>query len=157
MVGSPAQKAEERVLSIGPAVGYFLANNLAVGLNLGYSSSKSGRNDPNSPSFYEQPGEYFSVEPFVKYYQMLTEQFGLTGMLDADYGHFSSSNSFISNNNGTAKGNGFTSGLTPGSVFFPIPKLGLGISFGGLNYHCSLSKLDNVPDKVDLSSLLCQF
>ena len=156
VVDSLAQKAEDRVLSIGPAVGYFIANNLAAGLNLSYSLSKSGRNDSNSPSFYEQRGEYFSVGPFVRYYRMLTEQFGLTGMLDAGYGHSNSYSSHGSNNNGTAKDNGLTLGLTPDLVFFPIPKLGLEISFGGLNYHHSVSKSEVCLNLITcLTRLLC--
>lgn len=152
VVGSPVQKAEDRDLSIGPAVGYFVANNLAVGLNLGYSSSKSSRNDPNNPSFYEQRGGILQRWTVCEILPNTHRAIWANG--NAGYVH---SSSYSSNNNGAAEGNGFTSGLTPGLVFFPIPKLGLGISFEELNDHCGVSKSDNVPDKVALSSFCANF
>ncbi|MDJ0366153.1 hypothetical protein QMK33_13420 [Hymenobacter sp. H14-R3] len=101
--------------SIAPSVGFFVADNLAVGINANYQSTN--QND----------ARYFQAGAFVQYYQMVSEQFGFTGTLGGGYQHVKSSSAYDGQN-------GFYAGLTPGLVFFPIPKLAIGASIGGLNY-----------------------
>jgi hypothetical protein len=93
-----------------------VADNLAVGINASYQSTR------------QYDARFFQVGAFVQYYQMVSEQFGFTGTLGAGYQH--AKYSFSSSD----KQNGFYAGLTPGLVFFPIPKLAIGASIGGLNY-----------------------
>ncbi|WP_310396696.1 hypothetical protein [Hymenobacter sp.] len=121
-----------------PAVGYFLADNLAVGLNLGYSAASEkitntgpGATSPNSLDAWTS----LRVGPYVQYYKMLSEQFGVLGTLGAGY-----QNTFTPSASGgnsriiETKTNGFYAGLTPGVIFFPIPKFGISASIGGLGY-----------------------
>jgi hypothetical protein len=108
--------------SIAPSVGFFVADNLAVGINASYQSTN------------QYDARFFQVGAFVQYYQMVSEQFGFTGTLGAGYQH--AKYSFSSSD----KQNGFYAGLTPGLVFFPIPKLAIGASIGGLNYSRLSSK-----------------
>ncbi|GAA4351668.1 hypothetical protein GCM10023185_10520 [Hymenobacter saemangeumensis] len=122
-----------------PSVGYFIADNLAIGLGLGYSaqSSKITRTGPgrNSPDPLDA-STTFSVGPYAEYYKMLSDQFGLTGRLGVGYQrtfqpYYSGSSANIVVE---AKGNGFYAGFAPGVVFFPIPKFGISASIGGLYY-----------------------
>ena len=129
--------------SIEPSVGYFVKDNLAIGLSLGYSAVRN-----NSTYYSAVPGGYnqpeldpttrFRIGAFAQYYHMLTEQFGFTGLLGAGY---QSTHIYNYNDFGTGrpvavdyKGSGYYASLTPGIVFFPIPKLGLGASIGSLGY-----------------------
>ena len=102
--------------SIAPSVGFFVADNLAIGINAKYQSTN------------QYDARYYQVGAFVQYYKMVSEQFGFTGTLGAGYQHANYSAGF------SEKQNGFYAGLTPGLVFFPIPKLSIGASIGGLNY-----------------------
>ena len=123
-----------------PSVGYFFADNLAIGLNLGYAATKStvafsgpGRNTPNSLD----AATTLRVGPYVQYYKMLTEQFGVLGTLGAGYQR-GFTPSFVNNSTGNVldtKSSGFYAGLTPGIIFFPIPKFGISASVGSLGYE----------------------
>jgi hypothetical protein len=121
-------------------VGYFVADNLAVGIGLGYNSDKTIYSyDTSYITGSEQRISQFSAGAFVQYYQMLTEQFGLTGTLNTNYNH-SKQQFFTSNNPNNRTGNGFSAAVTPSVVFFPVPKFALGASVGGLRYDYSTSK-----------------
>jgi len=124
---------------ITPAVGYFVADNLAIGLNLGYAISKDSDSDA-------QKETAFQVGPYVQYYKMLNEQFGLVGTLGA--GYQSSSAPSVSNNIlYRFESSGFYAGITPGIVFFPVPKFGISASIGGLTYDRITEK--NEADPTD--------
>ena len=76
------------------------------------------------------------VGPYVQYYKVLSEQFGVLGTLGAGY-----QSSFVlfycnSNNNPVveSKAKGFCASLTPGVIFFPVPKFGISAFIGGLGY-----------------------
>ena len=118
-----------------PAAGYFIADNLAVGLNLSYlaerttqSNGSPGQPDPDSPDARTN----LRVGPYVQYYKMLSEQFGVLGTLGAGY-----QNSVVpgTNNSAETKATGFYADHTPGVIFFPIPKFGISASIGNLGYN----------------------
>jgi hypothetical protein len=134
------QHISMKYFSVSPMAGYFLADNLAVGVRLLYNNNKSVYSyDSNYVVGNEQRTSQLGVGAFVQYYRMFTEYFGLAGTLDAGYNHttqrFSSANS--TNNR---SGNGFSTALTPSVVFFPVPKFAIGASFGSLDYAYSTSK-----------------
>lgn len=126
--------------SLAPSVGYFVADNLAIGLTLSYQAYNKYYTTytPAPPTVRAQrdPSTMFRIGAYAQYYKMLSEQFGFVGTLGAgyqtqrDYTYTgNSSNSLISE----AKASGYYAGLTPGIVFFPIPKLGLTASIGSLS------------------------
>ncbi|PJJ48407.1 hypothetical protein [Hymenobacter chitinivorans] len=123
-----------------PSVGYFFADNLAIGLSLGYSSYREPYSTytpaPGVVRAELDPTTVVRVGPYVQYYKMFTEQFGVVGTLA---GGFQKAKTYDYVNNGTLiseqKGSGLYAGLTPSIVFFPIPKLGLSASIGGLGYE----------------------
>jgi hypothetical protein len=126
--------------SFSPAAGYFVMDNLAVGLSLGYTATRDG-----STTFSPSPGyglkeldprTRLQIGPYVQYYKMLTEQFGIVGTLSAGYQNLRYQD-YSGNNNQYIidyKGGGYYAGIAPSIVFFPIPKLGLSASIGSLGY-----------------------
>lgn len=136
-------------LTFNPYAGFFVADNLVVGLNLSYTASNQKVTyNPSYPSNLDgSTTTQFRVGPYVQYYHMLTDQFGLTGTVGAGYEHDSrptttSGNSIFPG----LKSDGFYAGITPGIVFFPIPRFNVGASIGGLNYYRISIKPDRTGD-----------
>lgn len=124
--------------SIRPSVGYFLADNLALGVQVGYSaySSRTTQTPSNGPVPAElDPTTNVSAGAYVQYYKMITEQFGVVGTLNGGY-QTEKESQYINNGMQISerKGSGLYAGLMPSIVFFPIPKLGLSASIGELGY-----------------------
>jgi hypothetical protein len=132
-----------------PAVGYFFADDLAVGLNLSYLADHTVQSNgaPGQPAPDNSDAmTTLRIGPYVQYYKMLSEQFGLLGTLGAGYQH-----SVIPDNitPGEIKANGFYAAITPSVIFFPIPKFGISASIGNLGY--SRLKFDR-DDRSDTSA-----
>jgi len=121
-----------------PSVGYFLADNLAVGLDFGYLILKRSYERTNGSSSDVIPNEQLRAGAYVQYYKMLTAQFGLVGTLGAGYQHSAASGYRAIDPDDpdvNIKRNGFYAQLTPGLVFFPTPKLGISATVGYLGYE----------------------
>jgi hypothetical protein len=114
--------------SVAPSVGFFVADNLAVGISGSYQLSHSIYSEPQRATS-EIKYKQFQIGAFVQYYKMVTEQFGFTGTLGGGYQHIE-----LPYNYGAQPTKGAYANLTPGIVFFPIPKLAIGATIGGLNY-----------------------
>jgi long-subunit fatty acid transport protein len=139
--GSYSSSYSNNTLSLSPEASYFVADNLSVGLSLNYSIQEiSFSSSPNSGGTSYRDATSFRVGPFVRYYKMLTDQFGFTGTLGAGYEHDTQPGQ--TSNSVALKSNGFYAALTPGVIFLPIPKLGIGASIGGLGY----TRLDVKPE-----------
>lgn len=127
--------------SFAPSVGYFVADNLAVGLSASYSANgKDYTTYTPTPATVRtelDPTTRLRVGPFVQYYKMVSDQFGLVGTLGGGYQNYR--DQFYSGNGNSAvvatqKGSGYYVALTPAVIFFPIPKLGLSASIGSIGY-----------------------
>lgn len=122
-----------------PAIGYFVANNLAIGVSLGYTaaSEKLTNTGPysSSPNALDARTT-LRVGPYVQYYKMISEQFGVLGTLSVGYQH-GFTPSYANNGNRVVETttNGSYAALTPGIIFFPIPKFGISASVGYLGYE----------------------
>ena len=138
--GNYTSTYSNNTLVLSPAVSYFVADNLAIGVDLNYSVQEVSSKSSNSSTTSYRDYYGLRVGPFVQYYKMLTDQFGFTGKLGAGYEHDSQPNSNATS--GIDKTTGFYAALTPGIIFLPIPKLGIGASVGGLGY----SRLEFKPD-----------
>jgi long-subunit fatty acid transport protein len=139
--GSYSSSYSNNSLSLSPEASYFVADNLSVGLSLNYSIQEiSLSSSPNSSSTSYRDATSFRIGPFVRYYKMLTDQFGFTGTLGAGYEHDKQPGQI--SNSAALKSSGFYAALTPGVIFLPIPKLGIGASIGGLGY----TRLDVKPE-----------
>jgi hypothetical protein len=109
---------------IAPTAGYFVADNLAIGVNLGYSIRKNADTGADRRTT-------FQVGPYIQYYKMLSDQFGFLGTFGAGYQETGEPAPNISYR---LNSSGFYAGITPGIVFFPVPKFGISASIGGLTY-----------------------
>lgn len=145
--------ASSRQLYLAPVGSYFVADNLAIGLALGYANGWREEDTRFVPAYTaEQHSDYRTISlrtgAFVQYYKMLNAQFGLTGRLGAGYQRLKDSQDGynITNGttyyfNGTYTRAGYYAELVPGIVFFPVPKFGLTASLGAFNFnHLSLTE-----------------
>lgn len=117
---------------IAPNAGYFVADNLAVGLNLSYSTGRTTIS--NYPQNDLDAATALRVGPYVQYYKMLSEQFGFVGTLGAGYQHSSTPTYIGSSSIVDVTRSGYYASLTPGVIFFPVPKFGISASVGYLGY-----------------------
>jgi hypothetical protein len=130
---------------IAPSVGYFVADNLAVGLSLGYTATKNTYNSTFSNNLSDlAPNTTFRSGAYVQYCKMLTDQFGLVGTLGGGYQY--NRTTYIygpagNMNSGETKQKGYYASLTPGTIYFPVPKLGISATVGSLAY----SRLKETP------------
>ena len=127
--------------SLAPTIGYFVIDNLEVGLSLGYIANRKPYSTATpAPSMVRpelNPTTTLRVGPFVRYYKMFSDQFGVSGALsggyqstrDYRYSGNSSSSTIVEN-----KGSGSYADLTPAIVFFPVPQFALSDSIGSLGY-----------------------
>lgn len=136
------QETSSSQFNFSPSLGYFVADNLAIGINAGYSANRKAYTTytPASATTVRaqlDPTTNLRLGVYGQYYKMLTEQFGVLGTLGVGYQSLHDYN--YSNNNPNAliqesKASGYYAELTPGIVFFPIPKLGLSASVGSLAF-----------------------
>jgi hypothetical protein len=126
------QTSVNNQFTVAPSVGFFVVDNLAVGISGAYQINQLKNSYSPTQGYldYEATLKQFRVGAFVQYYKMLTEQFGITGTLGGGYQHFGRP----SNSTNDMATKGAYANLTPSIVFFPIPKLAIGASIGGINY-----------------------
>ncbi|MDO7884607.1 hypothetical protein [Hymenobacter cheonanensis] len=129
-------------LTLNPYLGLFVANNLALGVNFSYTAANSYSNVGTTTT--TTPTTRLRVGPFVQYYKMVTDQFGLVGTLAGGYENDFQPGIGAQGTNITT--DGAYVGLTPSIVFFPIPKLSFGASIGSLAYTHLTVKPDKAAD-----------
>ncbi len=107
------------IFNFTPTVGYFVADNLALGLNGDLQLQGGNAYGPNS----------FSLGPFARYYRFVggSDKFALYGQGSVGYRHYSGGSDL-----------GYV-GITPGLAFFPIPRFGLEASLRGLSYSSNFN------------------
>lgn len=122
-----AAKADFK-FNVTPRVGFFVANNIAIGTGVGYDYDKS-------VSEGQQTGA-FVVAPFGRYYVNLTDQFKFFGHLAVPL-NFGTVKDVNANGDTGAKlgtANSFGVNLAPGFAFFPNKKIAIEVSVDGLSY-----------------------
>jgi len=140
--GSYSSDVSSNTLALSPSVSYFVADNLSIGLDLSYTVQETSLKYLGSSATSTRKANSLRVGPFVRYYKMLNDQFGFTGTLGAGYQHSSQPSGTSATSQTTLKADGFYTALTPGLIFLPIPKLGIGATIGGLGY----SRLNMKPE-----------
>jgi hypothetical protein len=108
----------QETFNFTPTIGYFVADNLALGLN-GNVQLVGGYSGQNT----------YSVGPFARYYRFVggSDKFALYGQGSIGYTHYSGGLDL-----------GYAS-ITPGLAFFPIPRFGLEASLRGLSYSSNFN------------------
>ena len=148
VAGSTTDGPKTTSFGINPRVGYFIGENFALGVELGYSSDVTKENDP-SPGVDEtkNTSSTFSIAPFVRYYSPIAEKAG--AFLNASVGYSTGKNKFESTDAGgtttstDADISGFDAGITPGLYWFITQKVGLEASFGFIGFSSSKTSDDD--------------
>lgn len=123
--------------NISPKAGYFVTNNIAVGLSLGYTNSKTEESGEADTKF-----NTFEVGAFGRYYFTPASQFSIFGQLGLGY-----STSKAEQGDAETKFNGFNVGLAPGISYFVSKNIALEATFGLLGYQSV--KNDDTDAKAD--------
>lgn len=139
----PTGGTEETVTSglVGPRFGYFVSDNLAVGVRVGFGGSKFEEEG------FEDQITAFEVGVFGRYYNMFNENVGLFGELNVGIG------STTEETNGTETGSSNTIGadLGLGFAFFPSTRFALEGSVGLVGFS-STTNDDANGDEVSTES-----
>jgi hypothetical protein len=129
-----------------PSVGYFVGNNVSVGLGIGYDYDKA-----NSASRLNQA---FVLAPNARYYVNLSEQFKFFGQLSVPM-QFGNTKALDANGDTGAKLTTTTSigvNVAPGFAFFPTKRIGIEVSVNGLGYNNYESKNEATGAKYTTNS-----
>ncbi|MBE8715252.1 outer membrane beta-barrel protein [Sphingobacterium hungaricum] len=123
---------KENSFSIEPQIGYFVANNIAVGTRIGYGWSKD-----ESGSGQETINNSFSVSPFGRIYQ--------GGGPVKFFGQLSIPISWRKaklNDDEVGTNSSYGVALSPGLAYFPTERIGIEFSVTGLYFNSTKHESD---------------
>ncbi|RZJ34381.1 MAG: porin family protein [Flavobacterium sp.] len=118
--------------TISPKVGFFLSDNIAIGGQIGYTSTK----DEDGVS-EDIKTNTFSVGAFGRYYATPASDFSFFAELGANY-----MTSKMEQGSAEAKSNGFGIALSPGLSYFIGSNWALEASIGALSYNTEKPDFD---------------
>ncbi len=119
--------------SFQPSVGYFVADNLAIGVTLSMTSNKVDYGNSDNTT------NQFLVGPFARYYKFTSnEKFAFTG--EAGFLLGSSKSKF--SGGGENKGSSFNFYIAPGFTYFLSEKWGVDFQLRGITYSSSKPNKD---------------
>ncbi|WP_350286353.1 hypothetical protein [uncultured Croceitalea sp.] len=140
-------------LSVSPAAGYAIRNNVLIGLGLGYSYQKSDSTFENAVLEIRESefsGTTFSIYPFIRRYFGLSKNFALFIQGEGRYGRATNEQQ-VSDGTirtiETASDNLFF-GVRPGLTVFVSKNFALETSFGALGYNWSEVNRDDTDEKT---------
>jgi len=144
---------------ITPNFGYFIADNLALGVSLDFGVDHSNNHFENTnlatlfrTNTNSINNSYtYGIGGFARYYVNITDHFKLHINGGLNYSHRTDKRSSLSNDTGDLNStsikdyqefqlNSFTLEVSPGLVYFVTPRLGIQAAFGNLNFKHSSSK-----------------
>lgn len=129
--------------TIAPSVGFFVSDNIAVGVELGYTSATEDNEIMfmGEPVMVEQTTKTLGIGGFGRYYFTPANDFSFFGQLSIAY----ASSTFDSGYPGEdeVKANGFNIGLAPGISYFISNNFALQASIGVLGYTTVKPDYDN--------------
>ncbi|MDQ3393102.1 MAG: hypothetical protein M3512_03155 [Bacteroidota bacterium] len=131
---APVQTQNSNSLTFGPRIGYFISDGLAVGVALQYW----GNTQNGNPDIYKE--NMIALSPFARVYKSLGEQFYIfgEGMISVGAGGSKKiePTRTLQGNNTSLVG----LYISPGFIFFPTEKIGLELSFVGIQFESRSSK-----------------
>lgn len=135
---SYTQKTKVHLIRVGPVYGFFIANNLDVGVNLGYAHEKADYTySANSYSNTQYQGNIYYGGLYVRKYFLYNNKIGFrTGL----YGEYEQVKSVSKSDDASSEPGQFenyhvqNAGLIFDVVYFPFRRFGLTTTIGGLGY-----------------------
>lgn len=114
---------------IAPSVGYFVTENIALGVAFGYGSSKidNGTADAKNSTL--------SVGAFGRYYFTPASKFSIFGQLGVNYMSYDDEFNLEAGTLADSKGNGFGVAVAPGVSYFLAKNFAIEATFGILSYE----------------------
>lgn len=131
--------------TIAPSIGYFVGNNVAVGLGLGYQYDE---NTSLASSIFDAASlNVFQVSPFARMYKG-----------DGDFKFFGQLSVPMAwgegkvNDESIGKIESYGVALSPGFTYFPTSKIGVELSVRGLYYESNVVKPEGASNNVTLNN-----
>ncbi|QNF33493.1 porin family protein [Adhaeribacter swui] len=122
--------------SLYPKAGYFITDNIALGLGINYYSNRTKYKESSIDESFRGKQHSLGINPFARYYKMLGEKIGFFGQFTLSYENGKSKNNdFI-----YQKQTSFGASLAPGFVFFATPKIGIETTIGNFGYFRYINK-----------------
>jgi opacity protein-like surface antigen len=134
--------------NFSPKAGYFVSNNIAVGVALGFDSTK----DDNGVNTIVKDNN-FSVGAFGRYYFTPSSQFSVFGQLGFDVNSTKSTTDVTVANVTTStesKANGFGVALAPGVSYFLSNHFAIEASWGVLNFNSNKPDVANADTTTNV-------
>ena len=121
-----------RQYAFSPSVGKFIRSDIAVGLGLHSAFSK------HEPDLYERKEIYLGVNPFIKKYWSVSNQFYLFLQFSGAYGYTkSTTKDKISNTEQIYDYSGYGLSLAPGFEYYFTPNWSIKSTIGSANWQAN--------------------
>ncbi|RIY13027.1 hypothetical protein D0T11_04680 [Hymenobacter rubripertinctus] len=154
--GNQKLEAKTALFNFNPSAGYFIADNLALGISAGVGLTKSnGYNYYNGQYgpvlvFSESKERALSAGAFGRYYKFVGDKVALYGQVQGGYQNiYRPGVRYNSLPGGIGRRNeGLYAGLLPGIVFFPTNNIGLELTLRGAAYNRLTNKPQNGSGEV---------
>lgn len=138
---------------IMPDVGYFLTDNIAAGLGIGYTSAVSNFENTQGQVTTKVKGKesMFFLLPFLRYYKFMGDKGGVFAQFDVgigsgkNFGETTTGNVTVTTTD--EKISAFHVALRPGVVFFVTDKIGLEATVGALGFFQDKEVDENSQNK----------
>ncbi len=140
--GTTDQGAATTGFGLSPEAGYFVSDNIAFGLGLGYSMNRS--NNRNDPATISSSGT-FSINPFARYYALELGDLDLfiEGGINLGFGSSRTKTGDVTSDGPKTLNVSFY--VMPGFSYDLSDRIALEASFGSLAFSVNRSKQDIGP------------
>ncbi|TAE75521.1 MAG: hypothetical protein EAZ85_02285 [Bacteroidetes bacterium] len=135
-----------------PDVGYFFADNMAIGLGIGYANEKVNSKSSSGSTENTTTTGTFSINPTFRYYMPTSSEtfkFFIQARANLDFGTITNENkspTFTSTSNG--KTNGYGLFISPNLSYFPTRSWSIDIGFTGIGYSSATSEFTNTTNNT---------
>lgn len=131
--------SKTNAFGIGPVYSYFVANNLDLGVTLGYNASKEsvGVDVNNAPMNTYGKAHSYAASVYLRRYFLYNDKIGIRTGPFASYGYTKNEVDYDANPSANTFGDEktLTAGIGVDLVYFPTRRLGLASSLGSLSYQ----------------------
>jgi hypothetical protein len=140
--GVTVDKAGSSSFTIAPMGAYYLTDNIAIGLGIGYGMTSSG------PDTMETTGSSFAIGPMVRYNMPLADKFGAFVQAGLSISSGSSSTKAGTVTVDGPKTSGMDFAIEPGLLYFISDRIAIEATYGRIGYNTSTSKTGTGASEV---------
>lgn len=153
--------SKQTTFTLLPSIGYFIKDNLALGLGIGYSSVTANTSEKSEFLMNQKnKTDNFIVSPFIRHYVNISDQFKFFSQLSVPmrWGNVKtevgSGNPAVNYVPGSSyKTSSIGVSIAPGLAYFPTRRIGIQLSVDGLSYFWNKAEHKNQsPESVSKSN-----